>query len=288
MGLHAMIARVAPRALGAGMVVLVCALASAFPRSFELSRAGLASGQLWRLWTGHLVHASVTHFAYDVGAFVLLALFVRRPRHYLWTACWAAPVIGLGTLLTSPQFSTYCGLSGLLHGAVLLVALDLAAYARGLERWALIAIASGTFVKALLEVVVGTSLLTAEVEMGMPTAYWSHLLGALAGLLAWLPSVARSLRELIPRGEQAEYRPECGGAERSAPTQKGQNPYSRAPRAAQRSASIVAHGKAANIQHRRPAARSGSELRESRSGHDGERASEPGDHARPDNLGALR
>ncbi|MHC4934103.1 MAG: hypothetical protein ACYTGV_18170, partial [Planctomycetota bacterium] len=56
-------------------LLLLCAagIASAWPNTFLLDRAALGAGEIWRLWTGHVVNLSWEHFAFDVGAAVVLA-----------------------------------------------------------------------------------------------------------------------------------------------------------------------------------------------------------------------
>lgn len=90
-------------------------------------RSALSGGQLWRLWTGHWVHFSTTHFWWDVGATLLLAgeLERRRPGISLRFAVIAAPLISLGALMVRPEMSAYGGLSGLAMGLATLLSTEL-------------------------------------------------------------------------------------------------------------------------------------------------------------------
>ena len=65
--------------IGAAAVALLATAASRFPDLLRLDRDAVASGEVWRLWTGHLVHASRDHFVFDVGAACLLFVVLGRP-----------------------------------------------------------------------------------------------------------------------------------------------------------------------------------------------------------------
>jgi rhomboid family GlyGly-CTERM serine protease len=83
--------------------------------------AVLDAGEYWRLVTGHLVHASVTHLALNLAGLGLLAALF--PRHYswggwLWIAAASTAAIDIGFVWNEPQLTWYVGLSGVLHGAL--------------------------------------------------------------------------------------------------------------------------------------------------------------------------
>ena len=55
----------------------VALAAAALPGSLELlelNREAVAGGQIWRLFTGHLVHGSLYHLGLDLAAWVLAGL----------------------------------------------------------------------------------------------------------------------------------------------------------------------------------------------------------------------
>ena len=158
-----------------------CGLASAFPGALALTPAGLEAGELWRLWTGHLVHLSPAHFLFDVGAAVLLTAFGGAGRFLLA----APPLIGLAVLAARPDLTSYAGLSGALHGLTVLVALRLASGGAGWTRTLGLAAALATLLKAGLETALGHPLLTSGIGMGAPAVFEAHLLGALAGAVAF-------------------------------------------------------------------------------------------------------
>lgn len=160
-------------------LVLAAAAASLLPEPFVLGREALAQGEVWRLWTGHLVHHTTWHFVLDVGAGAVLLLFVRSRM----AALLLPPVVGLGVLALRPDLGTYAGLSGVLHGWTVLAAVDLARTSRGFERWAATGLLVGVIAKSLFEALSTTSVFTSTVAMGGETVYTAHLVGALAGLV---------------------------------------------------------------------------------------------------------
>jgi rhomboid family GlyGly-CTERM serine protease len=85
----------------------------------------LRTGEWWRLWTGHGVHFSVSHLAWDLSAVLMLSLTLERTRKgvVLRYYFWAAPCISLGLLVLCPDMIAYGGLSGLATGLVTLLAL---------------------------------------------------------------------------------------------------------------------------------------------------------------------
>ena len=69
----------------------------------------------WRLFTGHLVHWSFDHLAWDLAVFVGLgvACELQSRRRTAAAVALAALAIALGTPLLAPGLTTYRGLSGL-------------------------------------------------------------------------------------------------------------------------------------------------------------------------------
>ena len=118
------------RWLPATLLLLAALVASFAPEAFLLDRASLQEGQLWRLWTGHLVHHTAAHFVFDVGAAVLLTLLLRSARAWILLP----PLVGLSALGVHPELASYAGLSGVLHGLTVLLGLRLAREGQGLER----------------------------------------------------------------------------------------------------------------------------------------------------------
>jgi rhomboid family GlyGly-CTERM serine protease len=146
-------------------------------------RTGVLQGQWWRLLTGSLVHVGWTHLALNAGVLLLGAgLFAGSRSLPAWLIALLVCAVGsmLGLYLLSPEVQWCMGLSGPLHGLLVIGAVDL--WRRG-ERlgWLLLA----AFVaKVAWEQLAGagsgtTTLIGAEVVVD------AHLWGLLAGA-AWM------------------------------------------------------------------------------------------------------
>jgi rhomboid family GlyGly-CTERM serine protease len=85
----------------------------------QYERAAAASGQAWKLFTGHLAHWSFEHFAWDVAVLVVLgvACEVLVGSARTCSACTGAMVAITFTLrVAQPGLETYRGLSGIDSG----------------------------------------------------------------------------------------------------------------------------------------------------------------------------
>ena len=95
------------------------ALAYAGGRADELlafNRQGILGGEVWRLWTGHLVHYSTGHAALDIVALLVLAGLAEREAGVRAVAALLAvamPLISLCLLLAAPDMLLYKGASAL-------------------------------------------------------------------------------------------------------------------------------------------------------------------------------
>ncbi|HHI91906.1 MAG TPA: rhombosortase [Gammaproteobacteria bacterium] len=79
----------------------------------------LHEGQLWRLFTGHLVHLGWSHTGLNIAGLALIwALVGQRFDNRQWSAIITILMLGisLGLLIFNPTLAWYVGLSGVLHG----------------------------------------------------------------------------------------------------------------------------------------------------------------------------
>jgi rhomboid family GlyGly-CTERM serine protease len=88
-------------------------------------RAAILQGEWWRLWTGHWVHFSASHLAWNLLVLASAGAWLERvrPGSLLRFLAVAAPVLGVSFLAGAPDMSSYGGLSGLATGVVVLLAL---------------------------------------------------------------------------------------------------------------------------------------------------------------------
>jgi rhomboid family GlyGly-CTERM serine protease len=111
--------RLARWVFGLFAIMLVLALAHSWVNPWlAYDRNAVLDGQLWRLLTCHFVHLNLNHFLLDGSGFLLVWWVfqdVLTRRLLAWWLGISAPICGL-LLLADPGLQGYVGLSGLLHG----------------------------------------------------------------------------------------------------------------------------------------------------------------------------
>lgn len=141
----------------------------------------LAQGEIWRLFTGHLLHLNWPHFWLNMGGVLMVAIFFRKdctPVQWLLLIALSCLVISLGLYLFDSGMIWYMGLSGVLHGLFVVGAW----YER--RRFVL----SGNVLLLLLigKLVyeqAGGGLASSEALIGARVAVDAHLFGAVAGVM---------------------------------------------------------------------------------------------------------
>lgn len=167
----------------------LCFAAPELAAALALERAAALAGEPWRLWTGQLVHGSLSHLAWDLAAFLLLGwrlepLLGRRYPAFLLAA---ATVVGAGVLAFLPGLASYCGLSGVVTAQYAYLAL--ADGARGAREGDRLLVAASALCAAALagklayEHAFGAALFASA--PGLVPVPLAHLAGALAGAAAW-------------------------------------------------------------------------------------------------------
>lgn len=155
--------------------------------------------QPWRLWTGHWVHLSVWHWVLNVAALALLPEIFLRASWKFFLVLWIVlpPLLSLALWFFLPQLSLYAGLSGVLHGIYLALALTAISGFAGTERKIGWIVLVGMLAKLSWEAYRGMSQ-TAEL-IGAPVILQAHQFGAALGFLIWLVTrfFANLRRELI-------------------------------------------------------------------------------------------
>lgn len=106
--------------LALALVLVVLGLAGDWVNPWlRYDRDAIAAGQVWRLISCHLVHLNAWHMAMNLSGFVLCWFFFTDllTRRVLWLWFGASSVlVGLAFWLLDPQLERYVGLSGVLHG----------------------------------------------------------------------------------------------------------------------------------------------------------------------------
>ena len=102
--------------------LLLASLAATFwpglSNSLVYDRAALREGELWRLLTGHLVHFSPIHWAFNALVLGVAGFLVERQgtRRIVGLYLSLATGISVGLFLVHPQMAFFGGLSGIAVG----------------------------------------------------------------------------------------------------------------------------------------------------------------------------
>ena len=160
-------------------------------------RAAVLSGEAWRLLTGHLVHADLSHLLWNVlGLVLVFALFAGEYSPGEWIAVMLASTaaIDLGFLAFEPQVEWYVGLSGVLHG---FMTAGLVAWLRVRRDPLTVSIAAIFVGKLIWEHLRGPLPFTAE-SLTVPVRHEAHSYGAIGGALCAIVLLARRGRVRAP------------------------------------------------------------------------------------------
>jgi rhomboid family GlyGly-CTERM serine protease len=110
------------------LVVALALLLWCIPGSADAlayNRAAILHGEIWRLWSGHLVHFSASHLAWDLLATALAGVWIERAgfRGGRWLWVMAPPLVSLIMLLGEPTLARYGGLSAMATACVVFAGL---------------------------------------------------------------------------------------------------------------------------------------------------------------------
>lgn len=174
------------------IAILFALIGSDITLWLRFERNGILSGELWRLFTGHLAHLSWTHLATNLlGLALVWGLFGHHLPAKRWLHLMAFNALGISLLLliVDPHILWYVGLSGVLHGMFLVGCL----YDMRNGRWdskLLLVLLIGKLLWEQLRdpSVEATTLFNQLVELfiGGAVIVDAHLFGALMGFITYL------------------------------------------------------------------------------------------------------
>lgn len=111
----------------AAFLVLLHLLPPDLHRILWYDRGAVAGGQIWRLFTGNLVHLGWSHLWLNVGALLVgIWLFYPARTPIAWSIALlvCSLATNLGLYLLTPDVDWCVGMSGALHGLLIIGALD--------------------------------------------------------------------------------------------------------------------------------------------------------------------
>jgi membrane associated rhomboid family serine protease len=173
------------------VVALVCLLLALLPASLIEQLSGspraILQGELWRLWSGHVVHFSARHALIDSATLLSIGAIAEGifgSRRVALSLLAGAPLISIATLLAAPALFDYRGASCL---AVML------ASAIGLSWWrsrpASRAVLATLALCALAKIgfdAIGMSVTLTDLPDAIGVAWQGHLLSCAVGALMYL------------------------------------------------------------------------------------------------------
>jgi rhomboid family GlyGly-CTERM serine protease len=144
-------------------------------------RSAINDGQIWRLFSAHLVHLSPTHMFGNAMGIVLLGYIAGRYLNGLLGVAlfvWCVSVVGLGLYWYADYLERYVGLSGVLHGLLLVAPFISKFYSQRIAACFLIVIVAKVMWEQspFYDDMAMLSMIGGRVEAN------AHLFGVLAGL----------------------------------------------------------------------------------------------------------
>jgi rhomboid family GlyGly-CTERM serine protease len=187
---------IAVRSWATLVIAAAAGLAFAWPRlagALIYERADIFAGQVWRLWTGHLVHYSPSHLWLDLAVFVAAGAWLEwiAPRLTRWFYVLAPPAISAVLLLGDPTLERYAGLSGVATGLLVLLALVQLRRKPSEPRWFWFGVLLLVAAKIVVEATVHAPLF-ARLDAGVRVVPLAHVGGMACALIAFLVTSRRT------------------------------------------------------------------------------------------------
>lgn len=167
-------------------------------------RPALQGGQLWRAWTGHLVHFGWPHALVDGMVLLVAMAVVAHFRGWRVTAlAWlvGAPLVSLVLLSTLPELQVYRGASGMatMMGTA---AAWMLWRAEPRSRGMIALLATGVTIKLLLDANGAMPAYYTTLPEGIRVVWQAHAFGAILGVAFAGATVGSKVKGLELRGPE--------------------------------------------------------------------------------------
>ena len=188
------------RFISAPIIVIISAIvifATPLSELFEYNRTLFATGEYWRIITGHFSHSNGYHLMLNLAGVALIwALHGEYydSKQYALALFLLALYAGGGLYIFYPQNTLYNGLSGVLHGLIIIGALT--DCQKGMKTGYLLFI--GVWLKIAWEQYTGPSAELGEL-IEARVAIEAHLIGAVSGIFVYAKLNRNALREQLMR-----------------------------------------------------------------------------------------
>ena len=161
-------------------------------QSWRFDRSLVEQGDIWLLFSGHIVHLNWTHWLLNMAGLAIVAYFFSAHasfKQWLLVVFVSIVVIGAGLLWWVTNIQSYVGLSGVLHGLFLYGALrEIRFYP--ISGYVLVFV---LIAKLTWEFFNG-ALPGSEDMAGGRVLIEAHFLGAIGGVLVWC---YESMKEIL-------------------------------------------------------------------------------------------
>jgi rhomboid family GlyGly-CTERM serine protease len=170
------------------LVAAVSALSILMPawrESLIYQRGAVEAGEVWRLWTGNIVHFGGLHFIADTGLWLIIGWFVEREHPTpARVSLLLIPLAVTGAVyFFEPEMIRYAGLSGMNVGY--LVFLALAGWQKSWKDWFWPAVLGIHVLELVLESTWGHGMIQFD-DPTVRVATIAHVGGIVFGVVLWL------------------------------------------------------------------------------------------------------
>ena len=148
-------------------------------------RALLLQGQLWRSWTGHVVHFGSSHLLWDLVVLVPAGCWLEFlwPGLARWFYVGCPLAISAALFVFEPALQRYAGLSGLATGVMVLLAGLQLRFGRDGRRWLWLGMLALVAVKIGHELVTGAPLVVSDFGGDIRSVPLAHIGGAVCAIV---------------------------------------------------------------------------------------------------------
>lgn len=172
------------------LVVLLSIVTYAVPELYSFfiyDRVAILKGEVWRLWSSHLVHFNTIHLLYNILVFGVSGWIIESKGYsYFGLLCiLMAFFIGIFLMLMEPAMSYYGGLSGLACGSIYYLALFGLRESKFWRRVSLLILLIVP-IKIFFEIYRNESVLPYSDKLNFMTVPLGHILGILIALFLFL------------------------------------------------------------------------------------------------------